>query len=149
MFSLKMTTYKNVLLGYWIFAPMCFYLYLIMTSSMKQIPITDLLTHVPGITLAFLMALLMLVQAATIFFIQQHSTSQNGLLGHFLSFSFFQQLLTGNIVGAIICFFYKRSLYSKEENITLLQKIFVIGLSTVISLFSLLSIFILWRLKGA
>lgn len=149
MLSLKITTYKKMLIGYWLLVPACFYLYLFMTSSMRQVAATELITNVPGITIAFLMASLMLIQSATVYFVQQISTSHEGLLGKYLSFSLFQQICTGNIVGAIICYFYKRSLYNEEESISTVQKISIISICVFLSLFSLLTLFVMWRLKGA
>lgn len=148
MFRFKTRTYKHLLVGYWLVAPASFYVYLLMTSSMRQVSMVDLMTNVPGITLASLLASLMLIQAVTLYFIQQISSSRDGLLGKFLTFSMIQQLFTGNIVGAILSFFYGRSLSYSQENPTSLQKGIVLVVCVLLSLFSLLSLFIAWRLRG-
>jgi len=148
MFSLKKTTYKNLLIGYWLAVPACFYIYLIMTSSMKQVAATDLIINVPGVTLACLMTSLMLIQSVATYFIQQISISRDGLLGKFLSFSMLQQILTGNVVGFLLCFFYKRSLFSEKETATTQHKIIVIIICGLLTIFSLLTLFVAWKLKG-
>ena len=148
MFRFKTRTFKHLLVGYWLVAPACFYVYLLMTSSMRQVSMVDLMTNVPGITLASLLASLMLIQAVTLYFIQQISSSRDGLLGKFLTFSMIQQLFTGNIVGAILSFFYGRSLSYSQENPTRQQRSVVLVACVVFSMFSLLSLFIAWRLRG-
>lgn len=118
-----------------------------MTSAMNQVAVTDLIMAVPGITLATLVASLMVVQAAFLYFIQQISTSRDGLLGKFLWFTLIQQIFTGNIVGAIIAFFYERSLLKREESVSQREKITVVVACGILALFSLLILRVAWQLR--
>lgn len=148
MFSLKMTTYNKILVGYWCVVPICFYSYLFMMSKIENSSMTALITTIPGITVTCLITSLMLIQAVMIHFIQQISSSQDGLLGKFLNFSMIQQLLTVNIIGVFICLVYKRSLYKQEEKVSWRQKTVVIVVCSIVALVSLLSVFVSWRLRN-
>lgn len=147
MLKLKESTYKNLLIVYWIAIPFCFYLYLFMTSSMRHVSVTHLIQNIPGLTLGFLLCSLMLIQSATVYFIHHFSTSRNGLIGKFLYFSTIQQLLTGNLIGAILCFFYNRSLVSTQETTSKRNKIMMFTVCVIIALLSLLTLFVTWQLN--
>ena len=147
---LRWTTSKlqNILIAYWVIVPVLFYIYLAITSFSQQVSMQDMLQSVPGIALGNLLVSLMLFQAGILFFVSRFSQSKSGLLGKFTLFSIFQQLLTGNFIGAALAFFLGRSLLPTEENTTSQAKlIFYMALGFVL-LFSALTAFVAWRMRG-
>lgn len=148
---LRMTTNRlqKILLAYWLIVPILFYLYLGITSFIQETSIQQMLQVSPGIALGNLLACLMLLQAGIFFFVRRFSQSKNGLLGQFTFVAIPQQLLTGNIIGAVLAFFLARSLNSGKEDATLQTKIIFYFVLGFIFLFSCLTAFIAFRLRGA
>ncbi|WP_326717214.1 hypothetical protein [Vagococcus jeotgali] len=148
MFRLSKKTLNNLLIAYWVIVPLSFYLYIVMTTFKYNISLSDLLRSTPLLNVAVLISSLLIIQLAVFLYVKSISSSKNGLLGHFLWFVMAQQILTGNIIGAGIVFFYERQLPYLEEKQTLGEKILVVSSCIFISLISLLIIFITFRTKG-
>lgn len=113
--ALPTNRWQKLLLGYWLVVPVLFYGYLVLMTVKDQVPISELIVKIPGVTVGFLITCLMLMQAVMLFTIGQNSRSKSGLLGKFLWFSLIQQVLTGNIPGAILSFLAERRLFEVVE----------------------------------
>ncbi|EOT30453.1 hypothetical protein [Enterococcus saccharolyticus] len=140
---------QQILLTYWVLFPILFYVYLLISSIMKDVAIQDLIQYVPGIALGNLIACLTLFQAAVLFFVSRVSQSREGLLGQFVFISIFQQAMTGNIIGALLTFFLRRALLPVKENTSSQIKLIFYFAIGFILLLSFLTLFIAWRLRGA
>lgn len=129
---------------YWVIVPIAFYLYLLITAGMEKLSINELLITNPGLTVATLIASLLLIQFALLVYVQNISSSKNGLLGKYLWFAIIQQILIGNIFGAGMAFFYERGLNSfsetnstNEKLITILSCLFIGAISLLVLLISI------------
>lgn len=140
---------QKILLTYWVVSPILFYVYLFISSITKAVAMQDLIQYVPGVALGNLIACLMLFQAAVLFFVSRFSQSKEGLLGQFIFISVFQQLITGNIIGAVLTFFLRRALLPVEEKTSSQIKLIFYFAIGFILLLSCLTLFIAWRLRGA
>lgn len=111
---------------------------------MEKLSINELLITNPGLTVATLIASLLLIQFALLVYVQNISSSKNGLLGKYLWFVIIQQVLIGNIFGAGMAFFYERGLNSfsetnstNEKLITILSCLFIGAISLLVLLISI------------
>lgn len=137
---------KNGLLVYWIGLPILFYSYLVLTALKEHVTLAELLQQVPGLALGTLISSMLIIQAACLFMIQNVSKSRQGLLGKWLWFAMAQQIITANIIGAGLCFFYEKTLVDEAET-TSLKLLFVVSMiSFFVGLLSLLAAFIVWNL---
>lgn len=139
---------KNVLLGYWVLMPVLFYFYLFLVSFNQQVSIQQLILQIPGLTLGLLLSFLMLFQAACLYFISSQSEKSLFVEKRFLTFSLFQQVLTGNIIGAALCYFYNKKMVAENQSVsrnTMIIFYFSIGF---ISLITAILLFIAMRMKG-
>jgi hypothetical protein len=149
MIALKSLRVKrNVLIGYWVLMPVLFYFYLFLVSFNQQVTIQQLILQIPGLTLGLLLSFLMLFQAACLYFISSQNEKNHFVEKRFLAFSLVQQILTGNIIGAALCFFYNRKIVAEKQPIsrnTMFIFYFAIGF---ISLITVIILFIAMRTKG-
>lgn len=149
MIALKSLRVKrNVLLGYWVMMPVLFYFYLFLVSFNQQVSIQHLILQIPGLTLGLLLSFLMLFQAACLYFISSQSEKIFFVEKRFLTFSLFQQVLTGNIIGAALCYFYNKKMIAENQSVsrnTMIIFYFSIGF---ISLITAILLFIAMRMKG-
>lgn len=149
MIALKSLRVKrNVLLGYWVLMPVLFYFYLFLVSFNQQVSIQHLILQIPGLTLGLLLSFLMLFQAACLYFISSQSEKSFFVEKRFLTFSLFQQVLTGNIIGAALCYFYNKKMIAENQSVsrnTMIIFYFSIGF---ISLITAILLFIAMRMKG-
>lgn len=141
----KTSTFKYALLGYWLLVPALFYCYLFLMSGNQSIAVTDLLIHIPSLTLASLIACLLLFQGAMFYFIQRTFKSCDGLLGQFLTAMLPQQIVTGNLIGAALIFFTRRALPKTKEQSPQGEKLIVYLAISFIYLLTAISLFLLWR----
>jgi hypothetical protein len=139
---------RNVLLGYWILVPSLFYFYLFLISFHQQLSIQELITQIPGLALAFLVSFVTLFQAACLYFIGHEKANSGNLEKQFLTFSMVQQILTGNIIGARLCYFYNKQLFSGEENPSQRTKLLFYSIVGFVSLISLVILMIAIRMRG-
>lgn len=139
---------RNMLLGYWILMPILFYFYLFLVSFNQQVTIQQLIIQVPGITLAFLLSFLMLFQAAYLYLIGVQGKKKFLIEKSFLIFSLFQQVLTGNIIGAALCYFYSKKMFAERQPVSRSVKVIFYFAVGFISLISVIVLFIAIRLKG-
>lgn len=150
MIALKSLRVKRkVLLGYWILMPVLFYFYLFLVSFNQQVSIQQLILQIPGLTLGLLLSFLMLFQAACLYFMGSQADKPTLFEKRFLTFSLFQQVLTGNIIGAALCYFYNRKMFAENQPVfgnTRVIFYFAIGF---ISLITIIILFIVMRMKGA
>lgn len=105
---------KSLVLGYWLVLPFVFFMYLLTFGAVKGSSVGALLTSIPSLTLTFLLSCLMLIQAYLLFRLTTKKTDEK-LLNHFLLFSMLQQLLTANLIGTVLLYFYRKSL--KDESV--------------------------------
>lgn len=103
---------KSLVLGYWLLLPFIFFMYLLTFAAVNGSSVGKLLTNIPSLTLTFLLSCLMLVQAYLLFCLTTKETDEK-LLNRFLLFSMLQQVLTANLIGTVLLYFYRRSL--KDE----------------------------------
>ncbi|MDT2737383.1 hypothetical protein P7H00_09610 [Enterococcus pseudoavium] len=139
---------RNVLLGYWILMPVLFYFYLFLVSFNQQVTIQQLIFQLPGLTLALLLSFLMLFQAACLYFIGSQSDTHTFFEKRFLTFSLFQQVLTGNIIGAALCYFYNRNTFAENRPISSNIRVIFYFAIGFISLITAIILFIALRMKG-
>lgn len=139
---------KNILLGYWLVVPILFYLYLIITGVQMNQTVQELVQTTPTLLIGNLVSSLMLFQAGLLFFISHISQSKDGLLGKFALVSIIQQVVTGNIIGVVLAFFFRRSLLAIEEENTANQRLIFYIATGFSLLLSILVLFITLRLRG-
>lgn len=146
MIALKSIKIKrNMLLSYWIIVPVLFYFYLFLVSFNQQATIQQLIIQIPGLTLALLLSFLTLFQAACLYFISSRTTL---LEKKFLTFSLFQQILTGNIIGAALCYFNNKWLFADKTQISRNTKFVFYCATGFIGLISIVILLIAIRMKG-
>ncbi|MDT2822736.1 hypothetical protein P7H74_13360 [Enterococcus devriesei] len=138
---------KNLLLGYWVILPAIFYFYLFLVSFDQQIAIQQLVLEIPGLALALLLSFLTLFQAASLHFITSRETDSDAVK-KFLSFSMIQQILTGNIIGAALCFFVNKNFYDDQVEASQKNKMILYSAIGFISLISLIILLITIKMKG-
>lgn len=141
--------WQKLLLIYWLLIPVLFYFYLVLLTIKDQVSLNQLIQQVPGVTVGFLTTCLMLIQATMLFKISQKSVAKNGMLGRFLWFSLIQQILTGNLPGALLSFLAERKLFIAKETINKKTKLFSYGGMILVGLTSLLILFVMIQMKGA
>ncbi|MBP2099302.1 hypothetical protein [Enterococcus rivorum] len=106
---------KKILFFYWLIVPVLFGSYLIVMSSVQQIPIMALVSTIPSLAISLIVALLQFFQAFGLYLLNDVAASRKSLLGNYLIFSMVQQLFTLNFIGLLLsglCFWY---LPSKKE----------------------------------
>lgn len=138
---------KNLLLGYWVILPAIFYFYLFLVSFDQQIAIQQLVLEIPGLALALLLSFLILFQAASLYFITSREMGSDAVK-KFLSFSMIQQILTGNIIGAALCFFVNKNFYGDQVEASQKNKMILYSAIGFISLISLIILLITIKMKG-
>lgn len=149
MITLKSLRIKrNVLLGYWILVPILFYFYLFLVSFNQQVPISQLIAQIPGLALTLLLSFLTLFQAAFLYFIDSKGDKHSLLVKKYLSFGMIQQVMTGNILGAALCFFYNKQVFAVNEVTTKNEKIIFYSVTVFIGLISLVILLITIRMRG-
>ena len=147
---IRLTTKKmiNALLCYWLVLSGLFFLYIFAFSINKGISMQNLISSVPELTVAMLIVCLMLSQAIILFSVSKVSKSKSGILGNFVLVTILQQFSTGNIPGAILAYCLRKSLTPVEEYSTFEERIiFYVAVGCVL-LVSLLTIIIVWRMRG-
>lgn len=150
MIALKSLRVKrNVLLGYWILMPVLFYFYLFLVSFNQQVTIQQLILQIPGLTLGLLLSFLMLFQAACLYFMGAQTNKPTLFEKRFLTFSLFQQVLTGNIIGAALCYFYSRKMVADNQAVSSNTRVIYYFAIGFISLITVIILFIAMRMKGA
>ncbi len=101
--------WKHILLGYWIAAAFLFYFYAILMTIRMNGVIHEAFFHNPYVALGSLFPFLMLFQASILYFLEKR-TIDISLLRIYLQFTVVQQVITGNLIGALLAFLYVRSL---------------------------------------
>lgn len=142
MLKIRSLNYKKLLIGYWIIVPILFYLYLFLISLLGEASLETILLNSPSMAISMLITSLLLIQLLLLIYVQHISSSKTGILGKFLWYVVLQQVLTGNILGAILAFFYERSLPELSETNTKSEKIIVIAVSIFIGFISSIVLFI-------
>ena len=100
--------WKHILLGYWIAVAFLFYFYAILMTIRMNGMIHEAFFHNPYIALGSLFPFLMLFQASILYFLEKR-TIDISLLRIYLQFTVVQQVITGNLIGALLAFLYVRS----------------------------------------
>lgn len=98
----KQTKFYKLLIGYWFATAFLFFSYAGLTCLNQQISFQELLTTVPTFSLGFLLSCMMLVMGVMLSKMDKRETSRKSMFGKFILFAFIQQLLTFNIIGAIL-----------------------------------------------
>ena len=146
--------WKHILLGYWIAAAFLFYFYAILMTIRMNGMIHEAFFHNPYIALGSLFPFLMLFQASILYFLEKR-TIDISLLRIYLQFTVVQQVITGNLIGALLAFLYVRSLKLLPfQNLkkcgkksTIYSKVLVLSSTIFIGTISLLAIFLLLRMS--
>lgn len=146
--SIPQNRWQKLLLSYWLAVPVLFYGYLVLMTLRDQVTISQLIVNIPGMTVGFLITCLMLMQAVILYAVSQSSVSKSGLLGKFLWFSLVQQILTGNIPGAILSFLAERRLYDVAEKTDGKTKLTVYAGMAFVGLISVLVLFVMMQMNG-
>ncbi|MBL5010608.1 hypothetical protein CUZ96_0271 [Enterococcus lactis] len=102
--------------------------------------------HNPYIALGSLFPFLMLFQASILYFLEKR-TIETSLLRIYLQFTVVQQVITGNLIGALLAFLYVRSLKKCGKKSTIYSKVLVLSSTIFIGTISLLAIFLLLRMS--
>lgn len=138
--------WKHILLGYWITAAFLFYFYAILMTIRMNGMIHEAFFHNPYIALGSLFPFLMLFQASILYFLEKR-TIDISLLRIYLQFTVVQQVITGNLIGALLAFLYVRSLKRCGKKSTIYSKVLVLSSTIFIGTISLLAIFLLLRMS--
>lgn len=139
---------RNILLGYWILVPILFYFYLFLLSFNQQVEISQLIVHIPGLSLTLLLSFLTLFQAAMLYFISSQKEEDSKSLKQFIGFSMIQQIITGNIIGAALCYFYSKNIFVDEKKHSQKSRGILYTALLFISLISIVILFIAIRMRG-
>ena len=131
--------WKHILLGYWIAAAFLFYFYAILMTIRMNGVIHEAFFHNPYIALGSLFPFLMLFQASILYFLEKRTID--------ISFTVVQQVITGNLIGALLAFLYVRSLKRCGKKSTIYSKVLVLSSTIFIGTISLLAIFLLLRMS--
>lgn len=133
---------------YWLVVPFLLGSTLFLLALREQKSFSELLQHSPFVTASFLIASVMLLQAYIFHQLQQFSASKSGLLGTYLLFSTIQQVVVGNIPGAILCFLTRMNLSNEMEKEHKAKQIELTIFMLIISILSIIGIFSLLKLQG-
>lgn len=139
---------KNVLLGYWVLVPTLFYFYLFLLSFNQQVEIKQLIVQVPGLALTLLLSFLTLFQAAALYFISSRTEGTSVLMKKFFAFGIIQQILTGNFIGAALCYFVNKNIADGDEQDSMNTKIIFYSMTVFIGVISLVILMIAIRMRG-
>lgn len=138
--------FQSILMAYWLTISAVYYLYVSLTITTQQITLQALLYANPLFTLGILFTSIMMLQAGTLHFVAKCSQSKDGLLGKYLIVLLFQQMMTANLIGAGLIYFYRKQLNNHDENTTRNEK----GLAYLSSTISIgLSVLVLLLLNRA
>ena len=88
----------------------------------------------------------MLFQASILYFLEKR-TIDISLIRIYLQFTVVQQVITGNLIGALLAFLYVRSLKRCGKKSTIYSKVLVLSSTIFIGTISLLAIFLLLRMS--
>ncbi|OTN77704.1 hypothetical protein A5886_002805 [Enterococcus sp. 8G7_MSG3316] len=139
-------SFQSILMAYWLTISAVYYLYVSLTITTQQITLHALLYANPLFTLGILFTSIMMLQAGTLYFVAKCSQSKDGLLGKYLIVLLFQQMMTANLIGAGLIYFYRKQLNNHDENATRTEK----GLAYLSSTISIgLSVLVLLLLNRA
>lgn len=138
--------FHPILLGYWMIVSCLYYLYVSIKITTQNISLHSLLLANPLFTLGVLLTSIMMLQTGSLHYIARLSQSKNGLLGRYLFVLLFQQIMTGNLIGAGLVFFYRNQLENHSENPTSLEKGVVYVSCTICISLTLLILLILNRI---
>ena len=135
------TFWQKLLIGYWAMVPLLFFGYVALTATKLNSSWGDLITQLPGFSVCLLISCLMLMQAVV--FLQTKAE----LRGRFLLLAVVQQVLTLNIVGAILAYITLKKQYMLGHFASKKEKYAFYGYWGVILLLSVLITFLLWKMR--
>lgn len=109
---------RGMVLAYWILLPLVFFAYLFVYAAVNSTSVGTMLMEIPAITLTFLLSCVLLIQSYLIYRLTAKENDQQ-LLNQFLLFAMVQQLITANLIGVALLFFYRKALKNEVlENAT-------------------------------
>lgn len=142
----KMSFYSS-LIAYWLILPILFSFYLAMKMLMMGIDFQTLLTQNLTVTVLLLIALLNPFSAYFLLNTTEKDRKRNQPVGFYLKAMLVQQLLVGNLVGAVLVFFSFREMpYSQDEVDSQMKMTSVYILVGIQYILSLVAIFALWMM---
>lgn len=103
------------LIGYWFLLPLLFVAYLLLKITIEHSGFQQLLMEDTLLTVMLLIALLTPFSAYFLFSLPKESRSKANQAGMFLKLIIAQQLLVGNLVGAILVFLTYRELPASND----------------------------------
>lgn len=142
----KMSFYSS-LIAYWLILPILFSFYLAMKMLMMGIDFQTLLTQNLTVTVLLLIALLNPFSAYFLLNTSEKDRKHNQPVGFYLKAMLVQQLLVGNLVGAVLVFFSFREMpYSQDRVDSQMKMTSVYILVGIQYILSLVAIFALWMM---
>lgn len=109
---------RGIILAYWILLPLVFFAYMFVFAAVNGHSVGTMLIEIPSITLTFLLSCVTLLQAYSIYRLTARENDQE-LLNQYLLFSMVQQLITANLIGVALLFFYRKALKNEAiESVT-------------------------------
>lgn len=98
---------RTFMFWYWIVSPVIYFAYQYAVSQSAQVNIREMLNE-PAIALAFLTSCISIIMAGLLRGAEAENESTERIFG---IFAVVQQLLTGNLPGFLLSYFYTRSLW--------------------------------------
>ncbi|MFS7389704.1 hypothetical protein AB6884_09440 [Carnobacterium maltaromaticum] len=142
----KMSFYSS-LIAYWLILPILFSFYLAMKMLMMGIDFQTLLTQNLTVTVLLLIALLNPFSAYFLLNATEKDRKRNQPVGFYLKAMLVQQLLVGNLVGAVLVFFSFREMPYSQDGVDSQMKMtsvyILVGIQYILSL---VAIFALWMM---
>lgn len=142
----KMSFYSS-LIAYWLILPILFSFYLAMKMLMMGIDFQTLLTQNLTVTVLLLIALLNPFSAYFLLNTSGKDRKRNQPVGFYLKAMLVQQLLVGNLVGAVLVFFSFREMPYSQDGVDSQMKMtsvyILVGIQYILSL---VAIFALWMM---
>ncbi|MDY3049003.1 MAG: cell shape determination protein CcmA [Rothia sp. (in: high G+C Gram-positive bacteria)] len=101
---------RTFLFWYWLISPLIFFFYQFAVSQGEQVDFRQMLNE-PAIALAFMVSCMSIIMTGLL---KAAETENEGTERIFGIFAVIQQLLTGNIPGFLLSYFYTRSLWQER-----------------------------------
>ena len=103
---------RTFMFWYWLISPFIFFFYQFAVSRGENVDFREMLNE-PAIALAFIVSCMSLIMAGLLRAAETENENTERIFG---MFAVVQQLLTGNIPGFLLSYFYTRSLWGEQRD---------------------------------
>lgn len=140
-------SFYSSLIAYWLILPILFSFYLAMKMIFMGVDFQTLLTQNINVTVLLLIALLNPFSAYFLLNSPKNERNRNQAVGFYLKAMLFQQLIVGNLVGAVLVFLsYREMPYSQDSSDSKMKMTSVYILVSIQYILSLVAVFALWMM---